>query len=329
MVIEKQLYKNKIQDFKKRKTNDKLKAFFGFFLMISVLSYAQDSIPTSLGAEEQNNIDFQEHFFKAVTNKSINNFQKAIENLEECNKMIPNNKAVLFELSKNYYSLGRYTEAIEYANNALALDPKNLWIASHLVKLYKSINSLDEAIVTQKNIIKNYPRKKQDLVFLYLRKNDIVSAKSLLVELEKAKLLSPRLRRIKKKLFVVNPLLQEPKKEVVSNQNVELQFKKNKSFTSLKELLVKLDIENNPKLLPYSEEGMSLFPAQPIVYLMHARANNRTKNFQKAIRSLKNGIDFVIDNPNMQADFYNEIIKSYEGLGDTKNVKTYKKKLKK
>lgn len=302
---------------------------FIFFLIPSSL-LSQDSIPSATNVNEQKSIDFQKHFFKAITQKAINNNQKAIESLDECNLLIPDNVSVLFELSKNYHKLNKYIEAVEYGNKALILKPNNLWISEHLVQVHRRNNALDQAIEIQKKIANEFPKKKQYLVYLYLQKNDITSATSILTELEKAKLLSPRLRRIKKRLTSPNTTKnQRPKRtENTNNVNFENQFKKNKSFSTLKQLLTKLDLENNSKLLTYSEKGMTLFPAQPLVYLMNARANNKSKQYKKAITILQNGIDFVIDNPVMQTNFYNELIKSYLGIGDTKNANKYRKKIK-
>ena len=59
-------------------------------------SYAQDSIALPKDLNEEKELKFQQYFFKALAEKSIRNFQKAIENLESCNQIIPNDVAVFF-----------------------------------------------------------------------------------------------------------------------------------------------------------------------------------------------------------------------------------------
>ena len=71
---------------------------------------------------------------------------------------------------------------------------------------------------------------------------------------------------------------------------------------------------------------LALFPAQPLVYFMNGKALNNKNQFKKAIQSLQNGIDFVIDNNEIEAKFYLEIARAYEGLNNPEKVKTYKKK---
>ena len=331
MIIQ-NLYKIIILVIIKTNTKQLLVPCFVLYLVVfSTNVFPQDSPDVSQNSE---NINFQEFFFKAITHKAINNFQKAIENLEVCNALKTNNKAVLFELSKNYYKLGRFTEAITYAEEALAVAPNNLWISEHLIQAYKSNNDFKNAITIQKKVITKYPKKKRNLVFLYLQTNYTDSAKIVLNELESTKLLTPKLRRIQENLRTYQNVRKQNKPlpattSKTKNSNVEAQFKKDKSFTTLKRLLSKLHTNNNSKLLDYSEQGILLFPAQPFVYLMNAKAHNKNKNYKKALMSLQNGIDFVIDNHSMQANFYHEFIVSYKGLGDFKNSSNYQKKLQK
>ncbi len=297
---------------------------FAFYLMSFTL-FSQDSIPTSINPLEKNNIKFQESFFKALSQKAIYNYQKAIEYLEECNELVPNNKAVLFELSKNYAKLNRNTEAIEYVELALNKESENLWLLEHKVTLLKRTAFFEEAIKVQEKIAVKHPKKKQFLVFLHLQNRDLASAKKVLLELQEAKLLNSRLRRIQDKLNNKQPKIKH-KKDKIANTDVRLSFEKNKTFNNLKALLDKLSIDNHTDFLKYSEQGLALFPAQPFVYLMNGKALNKNNQFKKAIESLQNGIDFVIDNNEIEAQFYLEIAKAYEGLNDIKKSNSFKNK---
>ncbi|CAM1362256.1 tetratricopeptide repeat protein [Tenacibaculum xiamenense] len=333
-VIIQKLHKTQTNVLIKIKTGLILRSCFILFLILSQTIIAQDSIPVSQDIADKNLLKFQENFFQAITHKAINNFQKAIDNLETCNELKPNDIAVLFELSKNYYKLKRLVEAITYAEEALTIEPENVWLLEHLVKVHKSNNDFRNAIATQKKLIQKIPKKKQDLVFLYIQGSQIDSAKIVLNELKSAKLLNARLRYIQKNLNRYSKSKPRNTKPIVknttsNNENLELQFKSNKSYVNLKQLLEQLDSNNDSKLLTYSSEGLVLFPAQPFVYLMNAKAFNKSKNYKKALLSLQNGIDFVIDNPTMESRFYNEFVISYQGLGDHKNESKYRKKLNK
>jgi len=81
--------------------------------------------------------------------------------------------------------------------------------------------------------------------------------------------------------------------------------------------------------LKNSEKALELFPAQPIFYLQQAQAQNRSNQAKKALESLEFGLDYLIDNPIMEAQFYTEMAKAYELLNDMKNQKKYLQKAKK
>ncbi|WP_369048262.1 tetratricopeptide repeat protein [Tenacibaculum sp. UWU-22] len=326
MIIQ-NLY-NSLKSFKLKNSNKTI-CFVLLLFCVVYTNLAQDSIPHTVSLSEKNNTAFQEYFFKALAEKGINHYQKAIENLEECNLLIPNNKAVLFELSKNYFYLHKNFEAILFANQALEKDPDNLWILTHLVAIYKDDKNYTDAIKIQQKIAAKHPKKKQELVLLYLQNEDYISAKKTLQELENAKLLTPRLRNIKNKLTKPAKALviKEPLKQ--NHTDLVKQFENDKSFVVLQKLLTKLDTEKSPDLLKYSQQGVNLFPAQPLVYLMNGKALNNQKQYKKAIEALQNGIDFVIENPQMQNLFYVEMANAYEGLGNPKEAEKYRRKVKK
>ncbi len=316
-----------IQNLHNKAFTATLKIKTGILLVLILLScpiFCQDSIP------ETQNLKFQEYFFAAITQKAINNHQKAIENLEECNVIMPSNTSVLFELSKNYLKLNKTPQALAYINEALQLAPNNLWLLEHAVAVYKKQKNYSEAIVIQQKIAENHPKKKRQIVYLHLQNNDTESAKKVLSELAEAKMLNARLRRIQNRLTLLNNIENSYQNKTKTTENkgtIKEQFEKENSFTTLEKLLHQLDKKNNPELLKYSNKGLQLFPAQPFVYLMNGKALNKDKKHKKATESLQNGIDFVIDNETMEKSFYKELITAYKGLGDTKNVTKYQKKL--
>jgi len=323
-VIIQNLHKTSREKRRKNSLFSKTLLFF-FFLLFSSFLNAQDSIPSAVDVNERNNFEFQQHFFKALSDKAIFNYKNAIEHLENCNKILPNNTAVLFELSKNYTSLGRNPEALSYIDMALTNDPSNLWMLEHKVTILRKLANFEDAIITQLKIAEKYPKKKQVLVYLHLQNKDVDAAKTVLSELREAKLLNAQLRKIEENL-IARTVKVVASNKISENVDSKSLFEKERSFINLKTLLEELATENNSDLLKYSEEGLTLFPAQPFVYLMNGKAYNNSKNFKKALVSLQNGIDFVIDNNEIEAKFYLEMARSYHGLNDIKKSNSYKNK---
>ncbi len=288
------------------------------------VSFSQDSIPISPDLNEANFLKFQDHFFKALAQKSIYNYRVAVSNLEKCNELKPKDISVLFELSKNYLMMKRFLEAEEYAKQALALAPDNYWILVHLSKVYVASRNIKKAILTHEKIVKQNPKEREKLVYLYFQNNDLEKSKELLLVLEKEHQLTAGLIHFRKE-FVKSKSVKKINK-VKGLQELIKDFETNKSFESLYKILTLSANSNTNVLLSYSQIGLDLFPAQAFVYLMNARALNQNHNFKKAIEKLTFGLDFVIDNNKLEADFYDEIAKSYKGLGNEKEAIKHKNK---
>ncbi|MBX2828974.1 MAG: hypothetical protein KTR22_12485 [Flavobacteriaceae bacterium] len=91
-------------------------------------------------------------------------------------------------------------------------------------------------------------------------------------------------------------------------------------------LLLQIDVEQYEEAKSLSENALGTFPAQPLLYLLNGVANNRLSDFSGAIDSLDTGIDFLLDDPKMERDFYEQLQIAYSGKGDSRKASEYKKK---
>jgi len=305
---------------KKRAIYLKYALFSIFFILFFLKSYAQDSILVAKDLTEENELKFQDFFFKALSEKSIGNYQKSIENLESCNQVLMNDVAVFFEFSKNYLLLNKTFLAKEYVDRALIKEPNNIWILKHLVKVHIKDRNLSDAIAIQQKVVAINRAERTFLLELYLNNRDYKKAISLMNALEQDNALSSSFKKIKNNLEKrkVKTVAKEKISKVVS---LTAQFKANKSYAILKRILEE-SINNTQLLLQYSNEGIALFPAQPYVYLVKGKALNYQKKYKNALLILENGIDFVIED-SMEADFYKEMAVSYKGLGNFKEEKRF------
>ena len=60
---------------------------------------------------------------------------------------------------------------------------------------------------------------------------------------------------------------------------------------------------------------------------MNAKSLINTKKYNDAIDVLNNGIDFVVDDTNLEIDFYEQHIICFEALNQGKEVKKYLEKV--
>ena len=304
-------------------------------LFCSFIAIGQEDVASSEEMlVEQQNINFQTFFFESLQQKSIGNYDKAVYALEACNNIEKENLAVLFELSKNYALLIKYTEAEYYILKGLEKDPKNLYMLRHLKEIKTKQNDYLGAIKIQNRIILLKPEEEADLVILYIKAGEIESATNLLKKLDELHKLPEGLQSLKESLVqdVNGPTDQapEPILEELPKRKVDVlkdEYNLNKDYTSLKLLLERqLKTKQFLDLLKDSEEGLSLFPAQPFLYLMNGKALNSLRKYNDAKQTLEEGLDYIIDDDSLKADIFEEMSLSYKALGDNKSASAYYKR---
>ena len=278
---------------------------------------------------EQKDLNFQNFFFEALQQKAIGNFDKAISALENCQNIKNDDKAVEFEFAKNYFELDKYYEAETYVKKALIKEPENLYMLVLLKDIYNNQNNFKDALEVQKKILEKDPSSQLDLVSLYIKNHQIDNAKQLLIDLEKKGVLSATLLPFKESLLkgtVLTPTSVTTNKPIEKQSVEELKktYQKNNSFAVLKLLLQKLNVKKQFLALEkYSNEAIELFPAQPLVYLMNARALNQKKEYQNALGILEKGFDYIVEDILLEANFYEQMSLSYKGMGQNVNASKY------
>ncbi len=312
----------------------------GFYL------YAQEDVAsTEEMLVEQQNINFQTFFFEALAQKAIGNYDKAIYALEACHDIDKKDRAVLFELSKNYSYQFKYTEAEYYAQKALELEPQNIYMLRHLKEIKTKQNDFKGAIGVQRRIIELNPEEESDLVILYIKSGEIDQAVSLLKKLDAENKVPEGLIALKESLLQqggARPLdsgepmnLEESSESMDENSQLLASpssksetlleaFESDKSYKNLVPLLEReLKTKQFLELLEHSEEGLSLFPAQPFVYLMKGTALIQLRKNAEALEVLQEGLDYLIDDPEMEIRFLEQLSLASKAMGDNKKATEY------
>ena len=293
-----------------------------------------DLVSTEEMRIEQENINFQTFFFEALAQKAIGNYDKAIYALEACHDIDSQNLAVLFELSKNYALQFKYTEAEYYAQKGLERDPRNIYLLRHLKEVKTKQNDFKGAIGVQNMIIELNPEEEADLVILYIKSGEIEQAVGLLKKLDSENRIPEGLIALKESLLQENrdpvptdeeegenPFVPEPSPK---SESLLEAFENERSYQNLMPLLDReLRTKQFLDLLEHSEEGLSLFPAQPRIYLMKGKALNSLRKHDDAIETLEEGLDYLIEDPDLEAEFLEEISLGHKGKGDNKKATEY------
>lgn len=144
---------------------------------VSLLAQAE---PEDIASNEDK---FQDSFYEALRQKGIENYDKAIEALEKCQKEQPNNATVFFELGKNYFYLKNYDKAYEAYESATKIDPKNRWFWHGMYDVTYETKDYNKSITLVQKLIEFNDSYKEDLVSLYMYTKQYDKALSLINEL--------------------------------------------------------------------------------------------------------------------------------------------------
>ena len=170
------------------------------------------------------------------------------------------------------------------------------------------------------------------MVILYIKSGEIDKSIALLKKLDSIDKLPEHLEPLMLSLT-------QPKQPIITN--VENQNKRPKSkldelkenynlkndFSSLKLMLEReLKTKQYLELLEDSKEAITLYPAQPYVYLMNGVALNSLRKYKEAIEIMTIGLEYLIDDSIMESQFMEQFSLSYKGLGQNKIATTYYKK---
>ncbi len=292
---------------------------FGMFIFPGThLAQEKESAEISLEAYSD---AFQEHFFGALKEKAVENYEKAINLLLECKNIQPENVVVDYELGKNHLALGKYYEAERYIKNALAKEPGNIWYKEALFNVYSASNNTAKAIATGKQLAREHSKYKERLIQLYARTRNYKEAIVLLDELDAAQGISSRRKRQRTRyqsMLTVTGTKSTPVENQTSNPLTAIDSKIN-NYQKV------LDYKG---LLTYVDEVLETYPAQSKFYYIKGKALNQLKKHTEATTVLETALDFLVDDSVLKSNIYKELVLAYQAKGNTKKVQEYSKKLK-
>ena len=147
-------------------------------------------IPQLLSAQNEPENDvvtiddgFQDLFFEAIKQKSMENYDKAIEALEKGKEIEPENPVVYFELGKNYLAQKKYPEAYTNFEKATKIDPKNRWAWVGMYDVCYETHDYNKAIPIVEKLTEFKEDYKEDLTSLYMNTQQYDKALTLINEL--------------------------------------------------------------------------------------------------------------------------------------------------
>lgn len=245
-----------------------------------------------------------------------------------------------------YMQMKKPDLALEELNKALAEMPSDPQLISTLADYYFKQNQEDKAIEALERMAEAQPengrvqyylsevynqKRDQEKYFYYLKRafeGEGVELdkkmKALLSIQERGLGKDVRAFDLVKRLVADYPTEAKPytlyadfvmeqgdEKKALEYYTKALQFEKN-AFAIWKQVMV-MQYQGNhfEELLKTSSECMMYFPNVPMVYLFNGVACNQTKKYTDGLAVLQTGIDYVVNDAHLKAEFYGQIGENY------------------
>lgn len=158
-----------------------LKISFLIVLIFNTQQFIAQTNPEDIALDSD---AFQEAFYESLKQKGIENYDKAIIQLEKCLELQPENAIVNHELGKNYFLFKQYATAERFYVKATQIDPKNKWYWIDLYEVYYETKNFNQGILTLQKLIPLDKKYKEDLVSLYMYTRQYDKALLLINELD-------------------------------------------------------------------------------------------------------------------------------------------------
>ena len=133
-------------------------------------------------------IKFNYYFFDAVREQLAKHYDVALDLLQQCDRMKPNNASVMFELAKLYAQVDKNDTSTLFLEKAVAADPDNIWYRQFLAEHYLSAQKVEKAIDCYKAMLTLDPRNETAqmmLVNIYTQTGQLQDAINVLDDMER------------------------------------------------------------------------------------------------------------------------------------------------
>ncbi len=257
--------------------------FFGILLFPQV-DYAQVDFNKKPDDDLGNVEDkFQELFYEALKQKSIENYDRSVESLLKCIELDDTVSVLYFELGKNYNKLKDFGEAEDALKKAVNIEPDNEWYLDGLYEFYAQQNDYNKAIKTVKQLVKYHPDYKEDLASLYVRTKKYNEALKILDEMDLEFGVSLARDMLRNKVYKATGR----KKDQIKNLESRVESNPDKESNYL--ALIFRYSENNEKEKAFetAKELLKINPDSEVVHLALYKFYLDENNPEKAIESMK------------------------------------------
>lgn len=292
-----------------------------YFEWASALLYANkinEAVKVYDDLEKQIGVTEEVSLQKARIYQRSGKDEKALDELKKLSASNPSDVRVLAMMAEVYQSMKQSEKALETYQRILTIDPDNAFVHISLADYYRELGDKEKSFSELKLAFNNRELGLDTKI-------SILSSYFTLINLyPELKLQALELCEILVNVHggdagahaVYADFLSQDKR--YDSARVELRKAKelgSKDFAVTSQILVlHSQLQDWDALLKDSEEAMSNFPEQPVVYYFNGLANIQKKNYEPAVQSLQSGLKLVVDNKDLQSQLYATLGDAYNEL---------------
>lgn len=302
----------------------KIKFIFLTLFLIGIIwvpinTYAQDR---PLNDDLGNTSDtFQENFFEGLKQKSIENYELALNALDKAEvaaKDNQENKAVVyFEKGKNLAALKRYKEAENNYNRVLEWSPEKIEVLEALYEIYYEDKNYDAAILLVEKLILQDSDYKEDLANLYHRTKQYDKALVILDEIDEDWGESNYRNALRSQIYRVtgntSQAISKLEKKIDKNPKSEQEY--------LNLIFLYSEEGNSEKAFEIAKELIKQMPNSQLVHFALYKYYLEDGESEKAIKSM----NIIFSSNQIERKSKNRVLEDF--LSFAKNNPSYKTKI--
>ncbi|PLX05223.1 MAG: hypothetical protein C0595_00395 [Marinilabiliales bacterium] len=304
-----------------------------------------------LVAEYPNDINFiQELAFAYYYTKDFENAIKYFNRMEEILGM---NESLTMQKADLYHSLGKDDKAFEEYDKLIKYNPNDSKYYAMYAEYATKIKDIDKAIWAYQKVLELNPddqfahisladfyreKKQYDKSYEELKKGmankdlDINTKINILVSYYKGELSEEQ----KKQALEISEIIKEvhPDEPIANTFNASMLYE-NKNYEDARKIfaeIVKSDgsnyatweqllfcslyLEDYDRLIKDSEKALEYFTSYPLPWFFAGISYAQKKEYDKAIKKLEKGKDFVVNNNPLLEQFYSSMGDAYNQMGN-------------
>jgi tetratricopeptide (TPR) repeat protein len=248
----------------------------------------------------------------------LGNVEKAVWEIQKLIQQNPHEAQYYGMLGELYMANDMTDKALEAYNKILEMEPNNPEIHLSLAEYYRNTGnkekSFEEIVIAFSSHLMDIDTKIKILLSYY-------------AITEKFEELKTQAFTLIDTLVAVHP--QEPKafsiqgdflfrdhrlKEACTAYRNVITLDKSKFIIWNQLLIIESQLNDYESMYKESKDALELFPTQPTVYIFNGVACMQIKRYDEAVQILKNGVDILVDDPMLSAQFYSYLGDAYHEL---------------